>query len=255
MIREAEDAYSALASGYDDLMGDAQYEKRVAFLQKLMGRSAVPVKTVLDLGCGTGTIAWLLAERGFRVIAVDASEEMLTAAMRKAVQYPPFAPPLFVRQPMQKLRLGDPADAAISTLDALNYLLKEADLRETFRRVHRYLRPGGLFAFDVNTPGKLRRMDGQIYMDEGKGSFCVWRTFFTEKTKQCAYQVDLFRQRPDGAWDRRFEEHRQRSWEAAELRLFLEDAGFVHIRVTGDLTERPAKEDDDRWTILAERGS
>ena len=172
--------YDALASSYDALMADGAYRRRADFLERLFRKSRIPVRSVLDLACGTGTIACLLAERGYRVIAADGSEEMLTQAAAKAAGLE--SPPLFLHQAMPRLRLLQPVDAAVSTLDSLNYLTRTRDLRETFRRVCRWLRPGGQFIFDVNTPYKLRRMDGQMYMDETEESFCVWRTFFSGRT-------------------------------------------------------------------------
>ena len=245
-------AYEALSAGYDALMSDGQYEERAEFLDQTFRRCAAPVETVLDLGCGTGTIAWKLARRGYKVFAVDSSDEMLTAAMSKA-QDTDTNPPLFIRQSMTGLYLGRETDAAVSTLDSLNYLTRERDLRRAFRRVARSLRPGGLFLFDVNTPQKFLRMDGQVYMDEAPGLFCVWRTFFDRHTQVCTYQVDLFRQRSDGAWIRRFEEHRQRAWTEAELLRNLTDAGFDHVRLTADLSARPPLEDEDRWMVLAKK--
>ena len=56
------DCYTSLAGGYDSLTEDVQYEKRAAFLQKLLAKSTIPVHTVLDLACGTGTMTCLLAE-------------------------------------------------------------------------------------------------------------------------------------------------------------------------------------------------
>lgn len=243
--------YDALASSYDALMADGAYRRRADFLERLFRKSRIPVCSVLDLACGTGTIACLLAERGYRVTAVDGSEEMLAQAAAKAAGLE--SPPLFIHQAMPRLRLLRPVDAAVSTLDSLNYLTRTQDLRETFRRVHRWLRPGGQFVFDVNTPCKLRRMDGQMYMDETEESFCVWRTFFSEGTKACTYQVDLFRLREDGAWERDFEEHRERAWEAEELRRYLAEAGFAEITITGDLSARPPAEDEDRWIVRCVR--
>lgn len=240
-------AYDALAASYDGLMADGSYRRRAAFLERRLRKSAVPVRRVLDLACGTGTIACLLAQRGYEVLASDGSEEMLTQAASKAAGLE--RPPLFLHQAMSKLRLDQPVDAVVSTLDSLNYLTAERDLRETFRRVRRWLKPGGLFLFDVNTPYKLRRMDGQLYMDETEESVCVWRTFFFEKKQVCAYQVDLFRLRPDGAWDRSFEEHRERAWSEEELRRHLAEAGFSSIRLTGDLTDKPPQLNEDRWQI------
>lgn len=243
--------YGALAFSYDALMADGAYRRRADFLERLFRGSRIPVRSVLDLACGTGTIACLLAERGYEVIATDGSEEMLTQAAAKAAGLE--APPLFLHQAMPRLRLLQPVDAVVSTLDSLNYLTRAGDLRETFRRVYRWLRPGGQFIFDVNTPHKLRRMDGQMYMDETEESFCVWRTFFSEKKRVCTYQVDLFRLRADGAWERDFEEHRERAWEAEELRQYLAEAGFAGICVTGDLSQRSPAADEDRWIVRCER--
>lgn len=243
-------SYDALAGSYDALMVDGSYLKRVEWLERLFRKSAIPVQTVLDLACGTGTIACLLAERGYQVTATDGSEEMLTQAVMKAAALEERAP-LFLHQAMPKLRLLEPVDAAISTIDSLNYLTREKDLRETFKRVYRWLKPGGQFIFDMNTPYKLRRMDGQIYMDETEDSFCVWRTFFSERTQVCTYQVDLFQEREDGAWERTFEEHREKAWSMDQLCDFLTEAGFETVHVTGDLTLRAPKAEEDRWLIRA----
>lgn len=239
-------SYDALAASYDGLMADGAYRRRADYLVRLFQKSPTPIHTVLDLACGTGTIACLLTQRGYQVTATDGSEEMLTQAMQKAAALP-GQPPLFLHQAMPRLRLLEPVDAAVSTLDSLNYLTGEKALAETLRRVRRWVKPGGLFVFDVNTPYKLRRMDGQVYLDETEESLCVWRTFFSEKTHLCTYQVDLFQERGDGAWDRAFEEHRERAWERETLESLLKEAGFGRVSVYGDLTRRAPKEDEDRW--------
>ena len=244
--------YTALAGSYDALTEDVGYRRRADYLERLFRKSSIPVRTVLDLACGTGTIACLLAQRGYQVTATDGSEEMLTQAMCKAAALEE-RPPFFLHQAMPRLRLIEPVDAAVSTLDALNYLTARRDLEETFRRVYRWLRPGGQFFFDVNTPYKLRRMDGQVYLDETEESYCVWRTFFSEKRQVCTYQVDLFQRRADDTWERAFEEHRERAWSQAELEQALTQAGFRDIVFTGDLTERPPKADEDRWIVRAGR--
>ena len=71
-------SYDALAAGYDALMTDVGYKKRADWLVRQFRKSGVPVRQVLDLACGTGTMACLLARRGYQVTATDGSEEMLT---------------------------------------------------------------------------------------------------------------------------------------------------------------------------------
>ena len=242
-------AYGALAASYDGLMADGAYRRRAAFLERRLRKSPIPVETVLDLACGTGTIACLLAAQGLRVTAADDSAEMLAQAARKAESME--NPPLFIQQSMTRLRLPEPVDAVVSTIDALNYLTSRRDLAAALGRVRKWLKPGGPFLFDVNTPAKLRRMDRQVWMDETEDAFCVWRTFFSEKSGVCTYQVDLFQLRPDGAWERSFEEHRERAWEEETLRAYLREAGFANLRLTGDLSEEPPGLNEDRWQFQA----
>ena len=120
-------SYDALAASYDGLMADGVYRRRADYLEKLFRKSRIPVHTVLDLACGTGTIACLLAAKGYAVTATDLSEEMLTQAMSKAADLE--QPPLFVQQSMPRLRLPEPVDAVVSTLDSLNYLTREKDIQ------------------------------------------------------------------------------------------------------------------------------
>ena len=126
--------YEALASSYDALTEDVGYEKRADFLEKLFRRSRIPVKVVLDLACGTGTMTWLLTGRGYELIGVDGSEEMLAAAMGKSGSVQ-GVPPIFLHQSMPRLDLYGTVDAAICCLDSLNYLTDPADVRRTFRRL------------------------------------------------------------------------------------------------------------------------
>ena len=134
---------------------------------------------------------------------------------------------------MQRLRLAEPVDAVICALDSLNYVTKPADCRKTFRRVYDALTPGGLFVFDINTPAKLRGLDGQVFLDETDDTYCVWRTEYDEKKRLCYYGMDIFRLEGEH-WQRSFEEHIEYAYEPAELQQWLAEAGFTRIRSYGD---------------------
>lgn len=235
--------YEALASSYDALTEDVGYEKRADFLEKLFRRSRIPVKVVLDLACGTGTMTWLLTGRGYELIGVDGSEEMLAAAMSKGgtVQ---GVPPIFLHQSMPQLDLYGTVDAAICCLDSLNYLTDPADVRRTFRRLHLFVAPGGVLVFDVNTVAKLAALDGQVFLDETEDTYCVWRTEY--RRGLCTYYMDLFTLAEDGSWDRSFELHRQRGYSVEQLTRWLEEAGFADVRTWGDGKLRRPVPGEDR---------
>lgn len=235
--------YEALAGSYDALTTDVDYEKRGDFLEKLLRRSAIPVRLVLDLACGTGTMTWLLTQRGYEVIGVDGSEEMLAAAMSKSGQVA-GVPPVFLHQSMPRLDLYGTVDAAVCCLDSLNYLTDPKDVQRTLQRLHLFVAPGGMLVFDVNTVAKLSALDGQVFLDETEDTLCLWRTEYSRSL--CSYYMDLFFHREDGAWDRQTELHRQRAYTVAQLTDWLTEAGFGDIRVYGDMRLRRPRDDEQR---------
>ena len=244
-------AYESLAACYDELTYDIQYEKTLTFFERLCAREHVQPHLVLDLACGTGSLSMLLAARGYRVIGADLSEDMLAEAEQKAREMTENRP-FYICQPMQRLHLAESVDAVICALDSLNYVTKPADCRRTFRRVFEALNPGGLFVFDINTPAKLRGLDGQVFLDETDDAYCVWRTAYNEKKRLCYYGMDIFRL-CGAVWQRSFEEHIEYAYEPEELQQWLEEAGFTHIRQYGDRVLRAPKAQEQRIYFSAKK--
>ena len=236
--------YTSLAGGYDSLTEDVQYEKRAAFLQKLLAKSTIPVHTVLDLACGTGTMTCLLAEAGYEMIGVDISEDMLSEAAGKTVS-PGKIPPIYLQQSMEELDLYGTVEAAVCCLDSINYLTDARALKRALQRLHLFVAPGGVFLFDVNTPCKLRSLDGQVFLDEREDLYCVWRAEFDRRSRICTYGMDIF-ERQGALWRRSLEEHYEKAWEVEELKHFLTEAGFGLIRTWGDCRLRAPRQDEQR---------
>ena len=240
-------AYEALAVSYDRLTNDVDYEATVDFYYEILEQEGLKPRTAVDLACGTGSVTAILARKGLQVIGVDMSEEMLTVASQKT------ADAWFIRQSLQKLHLPRAVDLAVCALDSLDYITDPADCKEAIRRAYKYLNPGGIFIFDVNTPEKLRAMDGQVFLDEDDDVYCVWRGEFDEETNICSYGMDLF-QRQGNLWKRSFEEHCEYAYSADQLVGYLKDAGFTHIRVYGDRRLEAPAEGEQRIYIKARKG-
>ena len=245
------DAYKELAVCYDRLTNDVDYRAVVDFYFEILKREQMRPRTAVDLACGTGSVSVLLAQRGIQVIGVDLSEDMLTAAYGKVSDME--NPPMFVCQSLQQLRLPRGVDLAVCALDSLDYILDPEDCAEAIRRVYRVLNPGGIFIFDVNTPEKLRAMDGQVFLDEDDDVYCVWRGEFDDATNICAYGMDLFR-RGGNVWHRSFEEHREYAYSEEQLRQFLREAGFHRIRVYGDRSFAKPGPGEQRIYFSARKG-
>jgi len=245
-------AYRELAACYDRLTNDVDYRAVVDFYEQILSREKVRPRTAVDLACGTGSVAILLAEKGLRVTGVDLSEDMLTVAWSKAVEMDD--PPMFICQPLQALRLPRGVDLAVCALDSLDYITQPEHCREAVRRVYKALNPGGIFIFDVNTPEKLRAMDGQVFLDEDDDVYCVWRGEFDEESNICSYGMDLFRREGD-SWRRSFEEHQEYAYSEAQLRQYLQEAGFTRIRVYGDRIFEAPRQGEQRIYFSARKGT
>ena len=245
------DAYHNLAISYDRLTSDVDYEATVDFYYEILKREGLSPRTAVDLACGTGSVTTILANKGLQVVGVDMSEEMLTVASQKAGEAGVF--PWFICQSLQQLHLPRAVDMAVCALDSLDYITDPKDCQEAIRRIYKYLNPGGIFIFDVNTPEKLRAMDGQVFLDEDDDVYCVWRGEFDEQTNICSYGMDLF-QRKGNLWKRSFEEHCEYAYSADQLAGYLKAAGFTHIRVYGDRRMEAPGPGEQRIYIKARKG-
>lgn len=150
--------------------------------------------------------------------------------MEKAADLEHAVPPLILCQEAVTLDLNDVVDAAVCSLDGVNYLPSE-DLAELLRRLHLFICPGGLFVFDVNSPDRLRSLDGQVFVDETEDVLCLWRAEFDEAANALYYGMDLFEQEADGLWSRSEEEHIEYAYSVEILETLLREAGFVNIGI------------------------
>lgn len=244
-------SYEFLAGSYDALTTDVGYDRWADYIEGHFTRLKKPVRTVLDLACGTGSLTRELACRGYEVTGVDLSEDMLSIAEEKCRDLP--ARPRFFCQPMERLCLPGRVDACVCCLDSVNYVLKPQKLQRAFRRVYEVLEPGGLFLFDADTPEKLESMDGQVFLDEDEDTFCVWRGEYSQKRRVCTFWMDIFR-REGGLWQRGGELHEEYAYAMDELEEYLKEAGFAQIRRYGELKRRAPKAGEQRVFFAAVKG-
>ena len=244
-------AYSSLARFYDSLTTDVPYEAFADFYEDIFKLYGLEVKTILDLACGTGTMTHLLAGRGYEMIGADASPDMLSVAAQKAGRA--AVEPVFICQGMEELDLYGTVDAVVCTLDGINYLPPGDSLARAIHRVRLFLEPGGVFIFDINTPLKLRELDGEVFIDETDEIFCVWRAEFDETKNACLYGIDMFSKSKGALWERSSEEHIEYVHEPHELVEILNAGGFVEVRMFGELKMAEPSQEEQRVFIAARK--
>lgn len=219
--------YASLAAWYDALTGDVPYGEFADFYEAEFQRCGGEFRLLLDLCCGTGTLTAEMTRRGYELIGVDASVDMLMQARDKCASLTPA--PLFLCQDAALLDLYGTVDAAFCSLDGMNYLPPQV-LPEVFHRLYLFVRPGGLLLFDIRTPDFFRSLDGQVFVDEKPDVLCLWRADFDDAAGSILYGMDLF-ERQGKFWRRSGEEHVEYAHQPAKLKKLLEEAGFTDVQL------------------------
>ena len=246
--------YGPLARWYDSLTEDVDYGDLYAYLMALLEKNGLSMpESVLDMACGTGSLACIFARAGIpEVYGMDLSEEMLTMAADKAAAME--KPPLFLHGDMSDFSLPEPVDLLTCMLDSFNYLTDPTDGERAIRCFADAVRPGGMLIFDIRPPRQLREFDGQIFMDENDDVVCIWRTEFDEEELLCYYGMDLFIRQGE-LWERRQEEHIEYAYEPEDIKAMLLAAGFTDVCLYGDRSMLPPSVDEERIFITAKRGN
>ncbi|MBR5596970.1 MAG: class I SAM-dependent methyltransferase [Lachnospiraceae bacterium] len=247
------EAYTDFASVYDTFMDETPYEEWCEFLVEKLEEYKVPKGLVLDLGCGTGTLTEMLSEKGYDMIGVDNSAQMLSIAMEK--QEKSETNILYLMQDMREFELYGTVGAVISVCDSLNYLLEEEDLVETFRLVNNYLDPKGIFIFDFNTVYKYSQVIGDTTIAENREdcSF-IWENYYHEEEEINEYDLTIFVKEEE--LFRKFQEnHFQRGYRLEQMKKALAQAGmeFV-IAMDADTHEGVTAESERIYCIARESG-
>ena len=276
------EAYTDFASVYDTFMDETPYEEWAEFLHSLIKEYGISkplehaeqerTKTreaenseesseaaldseknlVLDLGCGTGTLTELMYRKGYDMIGVDFSQEMLNIALDKKEKSGSNI--LYLCQDMRELDLYSTIGTVISACDSVNYLLEEDEVIETFRLVNSYLYPGGVFIFDFNTVYKYEQVIGDTTIAENREdcSF-IWDNFYHEDEHINEYDLTIFVKEGKEELFRKFEEtHYQRGYTLEEMKTFVEKAGLKFVQAIDADTHGEPDEVSERIYVIAQ---
>jgi SAM-dependent methyltransferase len=186
-------------------------------------------RPVLDVCCGTGQLALHFLERGFRVVGLDLSEEMLRYAREKAVSYLSAGLVEFVQADASSFTLEDEQfGLAVSTYDALNHLPDLAALQGCFGSVCPVVVEGGMFVFDLNTRRGLLRWNN-ISVDESEDVVIINRGIYDGQGDRAYVRISGFVREADGRYERFEETVYNTVFDLEQVRVSLLDAGWHDV--------------------------
>jgi SAM-dependent methyltransferase len=246
---------SVYAECYDAIYQEKDYQAECDLIERLFKTYGDgQIKTVLDLGCGTGNHALPLAARGFDVIGVDRSESMLAQARKKAARSSPLERDAYYQADIQTLNLGRQFDATLLMFAVLGYQLDDAEVTAALRTARHHLRPGGLLLFDVwYGPAVLfqRPSEREKIIPTSTGK--IQRVSSSEldtSRHTCTVRYHVRKFAADRLLSESAEAHTVRYFFFADVSLFLQSTAFTLIRL-GAFPEFDCEPDETTWNVLA----
>ncbi|MUK87064.1 methyltransferase domain-containing protein [Ornithinibacillus sp. L9] len=249
-------SYQKMAALYDQLMEDAPYDSWQVFTEKVFDNFGVNVSTIVDLGCGTGEITTRLAKRGYQMIGVDFSVDMLTIAEQKASKQNLAVQ--WLHQDLREIEGLEQFDAAISYCDVINYITEENDLEKVFQNVFQSLKDGGIFIFDIHSLHHIEQhLINHTFADVTDESSYIWYCSEGDHPGEMYHDLTFFALDHDNKYSRFDETHHQRSYPIPVYEELLEKSGFININFYGDFTleNKDLHEATERIFITAEKRS
>ena len=243
--------YSEFAYYYDRLMGDVDYAQWADYLVRIFERFNCKPKLVADLGCGTGSFCLEMDRRGYEMIGIDASAEMLSCARQKALDS--GSEILFLNQDITEFELYGTVDVITCLMDSLNYITYKNDLRRMIKWVHNYLNPKGLFVFDINSPYKFENvLASNVFYEPSDDVSYIWQNSYDRRSEVCRFDLTFFVK--EGGLYRRFDEvHYERSYAVGELTEILGNAGMKVLGIYSAFSFKKPGPKSERIFFVCER--
>jgi SAM-dependent methyltransferase len=236
------------AGAYDALYRDKDYVAECDLLEGVFRRYGDgEVKRVLDLGCGTGGHSHILADRGYDVVGVDRSADMLQQARQR------HSAARFLRANLVNLDMGETFDAAVIMFAVLGYLTCNAHVISALKATRKHLRMDGMLFADVwYGPAVLAQRPGERVKvidvpNDGKVIRSAASKLDTRRNV-CTVHYQLWRLESQRLVAEVREQHAMRYFFEPELEALLSAAEFELLHIGGfpDLDVEPSEQ---TWNV------
>ena len=238
--------YDLLAKIYDHVMRHVDYVEWADYAEQVFTHFGPVPRHIVEVACGTGTLAVKLAQRGYSVHGIDASEAMIVQARAKAAAIGNGAPTFSVGD-MRDLPPDD-ADAVLCLYDSVNYCLTEDDLRSALSSFRRTVHAEALCLFDVTTEANsLRYFRSYRCREKHEGFVCKRHSRYLQEER---LQLNEFVIEQPGSPEAVRELHEQRIYALTDVLAAVSPQEWIVLGAFSDYTLDPADEDAERIHIV-----
>lgn len=244
------EAYTVFADIYDDFMGNIPYETWADNIAGLLKEYDITEGIVCELGCGTGKLTELMAKKGYEMIGIDNSEDMLSVARESCRE-----DILYLLQDMRELELYGTVEAVISVCDSMNYLVNDGELEEVLRKVNLYLERDGIFIFDMKTEYCYEKVLGDsVQYEDTEDMALIWENHYDNQSKIHSYDLTMFISYDEEECFTRYREtHYQRAYSVNEVKAAVKAAGMELLKVIdADSMKEPGESSERIYYVVKE---
>ncbi|HWQ95830.1 MAG TPA: class I SAM-dependent methyltransferase [Candidatus Methylomirabilis sp.] len=226
--------FGSYSNYYDLLYKDKNYPAEVDFIDSLFKKYATKnVKVILDMGCGTGGHALLLAEKGYDVTGIDGSEDMLSIALKKARKANLSLK--FIKSDICNFNLNKKFDAVISMFAVMGYQTSNEEFEKALMSAGQHLKPDGLFIFDVwFGPAVISQKPGdriKIIENNGEKIIRLTRSALDIMKHRVDVNFNVMTIKGTEFYEPTEENHQMRFFFPMELEFFFKKTGFKVIKM------------------------
>ena len=239
------DCYNDFASVYDRLTTDINYKEFVSYVEKILLKHGKKPHLILELACGTGNMTKEFNLKGYDVIGVDKSKDMLSVAKEKCPDN------LLLNQDMTSFELYGTVDAVVCLLDSVNYVTNDNDLLKMFKLVNNYLEYDGLFIFDINSEHKLLNIIGNnTFVYDSEEIFYTWENEVIKDKVE--FYLNFFIQE-NGKYQRIEEIHTEKVYKLDKLIKIIEKSGLEYVASYADFDLSSPTEMSERIFLVSRK--